>query len=207
MVSATATPHPSTTVRRVNTEWILLMVFAVAAIPMAPTDAVLFASGALAARGDLPLAAVIAAAAAGAATSDFINYLIGRTIGPAVTGRLKKRKAGQVALDWLTDQIDRRGELILVAARFVPCGGLAGALLSGAMGLRVRRFLPISLAGSVLWCTYAGLLGYLGGQLTGDPIYGFCLALVIALALGILFGKLAKQKRPEETGDPVLQDA
>jgi membrane-associated protein len=167
-------------------------VFLVAVVPLAPTEAVLVGCGVLAASGRLDLLPVVAVAALGCAVSDLLNYRIGRTVGGRALHRLIRRPAGHAAIDWLSRQVTRHGGTILIAARFVPGGGIAGAVLTGALGWPVRRFLPVSVAGSTLWTLYAVMIGYAGGKLVADPVLGMLLSVAVATALSVLAGALAR---------------
>ncbi|GDY30687.1 DedA family protein [Gandjariella thermophila] len=167
-------------------------VFLVAVVPLAPTEAVLVGCGVLAASGRLSLLPVLTVAALGCAASDLINYRVGRIVGGGALRRLRRKPAGRAALDWLTRRLARHGAPILVAARFVPGGGIAGAVLTGALGWPLRRFLPISAAGSTLWTVYAFMLGYAGGTLLEDPVLGMLLSVSVATALSVLAGALVR---------------
>jgi membrane protein DedA with SNARE-associated domain len=173
-------------------------VFLVAVVPLAPTEAVLIGCGVLAASGRLSPLPVVAVAALGCAVSDLVNYRVGRTVGGRALRRLRQRPSGRVAVDWLTRQVARHGGPILIAARFVPGGGIAGAVLTGALHWPVRRFLPVSAAGSILWTVYAVLIGYAGGTLVTDPVLGMLLSVAVAAALSVLAGALARASTPAE---------
>ncbi len=172
---------------------ILTTLFVVAAVPFAPTEAVLISASALAAGGTLSFPLVLVVGALGCATSDLVNYGIGRSIGPFAVTRARRRKATAAVLDWVSDRIHTRPVLILVAARFLPMGGILAAALCGTTRFPMRKFLPISLLGAGMWTVYAALLGYLGTSITGRPLLGIGVGLGLAMLLAAVSGLIGKR--------------
>jgi membrane-associated protein len=168
----------------------LLLAFAAADVlfPVVPSEAALIVAGVAAAVGRLELAGVIAAGATGAIIGDNVSYLVGRRVGRPI---LDRRFSGEQALSRL-ERVQRllrtRGPEIIVVARFVPGGRTAATLTAGITHMAwMRRFLPFTIVAGVVWATYAGLLGYLGGRLFVDrPILGLLVALGIAAVIGLL---------------------
>ncbi|AXX27555.1 VTT domain-containing protein [Actinosynnema pretiosum subsp. pretiosum] len=183
----------------------LLVLFAVAAVPLAPTEAVLIACGVLAASGELPLGAVIAVAAAGCTVADLVNLAIGRALGGRALARFERRAGSRAVLDWTRARLAGRGEAVLVAVRFVPGGGVVAALLVGALRWRALRFLPIAAVGSLLWSAYVGLLGYFGGTLLDDPVLALIASLAVATLIGVPAGvavRAAQRREALRDGGP-----
>jgi membrane protein DedA with SNARE-associated domain len=163
----------------------LITVFVVAVVPLVPTEAVLVGMGVLAASTGVSLLGVIAVAAVGCSLSDHVLYLLGRVAGERILGWWGDRSSGAAAMTWLTRNITRWGSPVLVAGRWVPGGGTVGAVLVGMLRWRLRRFTPTSAVGSLLWSTYAALLGYFGGSVTGRPVTGLLLSLAVAAVVGL----------------------
>ncbi|MEU4739053.1 DedA family protein [Actinosynnema sp. NPDC023658] len=166
----------------------LVVLFLVALVPMAPTEAVLIGCGVLAASGDLPLHAVIAVAALGCTLSDLVNFSIGRGLGMRALTRFSRRPRPRAVVAWTASQLATRGESILVAVRFVPGGGIVGALLAGSLRWPVRRFAPIAVVGAALWSAYTAVLGYFGGQLFSNPLVATLVSLAVAALVGVPIG-------------------
>jgi membrane-associated protein len=122
--------------------------------------------------------------------SDVVNFRLGGVFGVRALRKVECRSSARGVVGWMRSQLVVRGEPVLVAARFVPGGGLAGAVLAGGLCWPLRRFLPVSVAGSVLWTTYAVLLGYLGGRLVGQPLLAVLLSLAVAGAVSVLVGRV-----------------
>jgi membrane protein DedA with SNARE-associated domain len=164
----------------------LITVFVVAVVPLVPTEAVLVGMGVLAASTGVSLLGVIAVAAVGCSLSDHVLYLLGRVAGGRVLGWWGGRSSGAAAMAWLTRNVTRWGPPVLVVGRWVPGGGTVGAVLVGMLRWRLRRFTPTSAVGSLLWSTYAALLGYIGGSVTGQPVTGLLVSLAVAAVVGLL---------------------
>jgi membrane protein DedA with SNARE-associated domain len=182
----------------------LVTVFVVAVVPLVPTEAVLVGMGVLAASTGGSLLGVIAVATVGCSLSDHVLYLLARLAGGRVLGWWGGRSSGAAAaMAWLTRNVTRWGPPALVAGRWAPGGGTAGAMLVGMLRWRLRRFTPTSAVGSLLWSTYAVLLGYFGGSVTGRPVAGLLLSLAVATVVGLLTGVVIRRtQRPVVDGQP-----
>ncbi|MEV0677228.1 DedA family protein [Actinosynnema sp. NPDC050436] len=172
----------------------LLVLFVVAAVPLLPTEAALIGSGVLAASGELPLPAVIAVAAVGCFVADLVNYSVGRFAGARAVRRFR-RPGARAVVGWTADRLAARGEVALVAVRWVPGGGVVGALVAGSLRWPVRRFAPVAFVGSVLWCAYTGLLGYVGGRVVEEPLVALALSWGVALLAGVPVGVAVRAAR------------
>lgn len=184
----------------------LLTAFVIAAIPFIPTEPVLVGLGVLLASADASPLVLIAVASVGCSISDHVLYLLGRVAGGRALGRLRSRRSGAAALDWLTRNVTRWGAPVLVAGRWVPAGGTVGAVFAGLLHWRVVRFTPASLVGSALWATYATMLGYLGGAATDQPVFGFVLSLAVATSVGLATSALVRraQRRSDDERSSAL---
>jgi len=166
-----------------SSPWAYLAILAVAAldalVPLVPSEATVISAGVLAGTGELSIALVIAAGAAGALAGDNGAYVLGRTLGPRFGSRIPRRRR-----EWADQQLERRGGTIVLAARFVPGGRTATTLTAGLVRMPWRRFAAYSLLAACVWASFASLLGYLGGaKFEDDPHYAFALA--AALAVGV----------------------
>jgi membrane protein DedA with SNARE-associated domain len=163
----------------------LVTMFVVGFVPLMPTEPVLVGMGVFAAQGKLPLFAVIATATVACVLSDHMLYFVGRTGGAWAIQRLARRPSVRAAHDWLTGRITRWGAPVLVIGRWLPAGGTIGDLLAGTLRWRLLRFMPVSIIGSALWCTYVAMIGFFGGAVTDNAFYGVLLSLGVAAVLGV----------------------
>jgi membrane-associated protein len=184
------------------------LVFLVGFVPLLPTEPVLISCGVLAASGKLPLQWVVLTAVVSCVLADLVNYSVGRRIGQPAIARFAQRRTPAAVLEWIKERLARNAEPILVAGRWLPGGGTIGAVLCGSLRFPLRRFAMASMIGCTLWCLYATLLGYLGGQLANDDIplaLGVSLGIAAALSLpASMF--LRSQQRRQAAAAPVDTD-
>jgi membrane protein DedA with SNARE-associated domain len=152
--------------------------------PLVPSETTVIAAGVLAGAGDLSIALVIASAAAGAFLGDNLTYGVGRVFGDrliAWTSRSEKRKR---RFDWAERTLDERGGYLIVVARFIPGGRTVTMLVVGLLEMPWHRFARFDAVAAVFWASYAGLLGYVGGEVFEErPWLGLIVAFGIAFAI------------------------
>jgi membrane-associated protein len=170
-----------------------------ALLPFFPSETAAIAAGVLAAAGDLEIALVVAAAAAGAFLGDNGSYLVGRTAGNAAVSRLFSPAGGLARLEWAGRVLDRRGPSLIVVARFVPGGRTAVTLTAGLTRMRGRRFVPAAALAALLWASFASGLGYLGGNaFEDDPWRGFAVAVGLAVLIVLAVEVVRRLRRPKK---------
>jgi membrane protein DedA with SNARE-associated domain len=167
--------------------WTYLFLFAVSAldaiIPFVPSETSVILAGVLASTGDLHLVFVILFAAAGAVVGDNGSYWIGRTVGHRFVDRFFKGERRK-QVDWAHRQVEQRGGYLIIIGRFIPGGRIVVTLSCGMLEMPWRRFLTFDVVAGLVWATYAAMLGYVGGStFEEDPLKGFILAFVVALAI------------------------
>ena len=80
--------------------------------------------------------------------------------------------------------LDGHGPWIIPTARFVPGGRTAVTFSAGTVSMRWRRFFLADLR-RMIWATYSGLLGYLGGRAFESASWkSYAMAFGIAGAIG-----------------------
>ena len=182
------------------------LVFLVGFVPFLPTEPVLISCGVLAASGKLPLTWVLVVATISCVLADLVNYSIARRLGRPAIARFAHRRTPMAVLDWITARLERSAEPILIAGRWMPGGGTIGAVVCGSLRFPLRRFAMASGIGCTLWCLYATMLGYIGGQLADDDIpLALCVSLGIAALLSLPAGVfLRNQRRRLSVADEVV---
>ena len=183
---------------------VFLFAFLDALVPIVPSETAVITAGVVAASGDLSLGLIIPAAAAGAFLGDNTAYLIGRRFGGRLTDRFFSGEKATERMAWAEVQLSERGGELIVVARFIPGGRTAVALSAGTLGYPWRRFVVFDLAATLIWASYAALLGYYGGR-TFESFWGLALALTTAFAIagGIeLVRWLQRRRRARRAGRP-----
>lgn len=174
--------------------WFLALVLVIAlldsVLPVVPSETTVIIGGvAASAAGDAPypVILVIIAGAIGAFLGDNLSYLIGFSFSDNVQRRAEKKPATARRLEWAADQIEERGGLLLITARFIPGGRTALTLSSGLTRQPRRWFAGWVAVAACIWATYAAVLGYaFGERFENDHTLAFVLAFVAALSITLL---------------------
>src|SRR5579864_1973227 len=158
-----------------------------APVPAMPT---LVVAGAVAASGDLSLAAILVVALVACLLGDLPWYWAGRHFGGAVTRTLCRISLSPDSCVRNSEmQFERWGRRMLVVAKFVPGLSTVAPPLVGAMGLPLHLFLLLDGFASLLWAGVPVALGYVFAA----QIDGLLAALANAgtLALELVLGLFA----------------
>lgn len=174
--------------------------------PFLPGDSLLFATGAVAARGALNPWATFALLAFAAFAGNVSNYAIGRGIGPRVftattrtglVGRLMNREY----LDRAHEFFERYGGKAVVLARFMPIIRTFVPFVAGAGRMTWTRFLAYSAAGAIGW---VGLCLWSGVWFGNIPAVSTHFSLVtIGIVIVSLLPMLVEYIRQRRGGPPV----
>lgn len=142
----------------------------VVVMPFLPGDSLLFAAGAICARGDgaMNIGILIALLIVAAVLGDNSNYAIGRYLGGwAVKLKIGKRQlVKQAYIDKTQAFFDKYGTKAIIMARFVPIVRTFTPFVAGVGKMNyMRKFLPYDVAGGVLWISSMSLAGYALGNI------------------------------------------
>src|SRR5262249_6504138 len=155
-----------------------------ALVPVVPSETAVITAGVVASTGDLNLAAIVAAAAAGPVVGGSTAYWVGRRFGGRVVDRFFSGEQSQRRIDWAEQQLSERGGELIVVARFIPGGRTAVTVSAGLLEFPWGRFVAFDAVAAVGWALYASLLGYFRGPaFAGPPWEGRRRALGIAVAV------------------------
>ena len=156
-------------------------------IPVVPSETMVIIGGVAAGLGDLNVAAVIAVGAAGAFLGDNMSFEIGLRAKDSVTRWYGKSEKRSKRLVWADQQIEERGGLPLITARFIPGGRTLLTLSCGVTGQPHKWFAKWVGTAAVIWASYAALLGYVGGKTFEDNhTLAFVVAFTTAVSVTIL---------------------
>ena len=127
-----------------------------------PAYPVLMVTGALAARGQLNLAALLGTAVAACLLADTVWFLIGGWMGRRVLRLLCRISLSPDGCVRQTESIYTRfGAPSLMVAKFVPGFATVATAMAGAMRIRRRPFLMFDAVGATLWAGVGLALGWL----------------------------------------------
>ena len=179
--------------------WTYAVIIGVAAldalVPLVPSEATVISAGVLAGAGDLQLAFVIAAAAAGAYAGDSSAYWLGRGLDHRLARRLFRGEKGVERRAWAEQTLARHGGPLIFGARFIPGGRTATTVTAGLVTMRWILFATFAALAAVGWASYAALLGYIGGRaFENNPLWGLLIGFGLA-ALTFLIVEVARRAR------------
>lgn len=170
--------------------WFILVIFIIAlldsVVPVVPSESTVIIGGIAAGQGDQLLFLVIIMGAVGAFCGDSIAYFLGKRFRPFVTRILgRKNGDGDEKMAKAAAQIDKRGGLLLVTARFIPGGRTLMTLSCGATERNYKKwFLPWDIVAASVWASYAAIIGYFFGDLFEDD-HSKAFWLAFGTALGV----------------------
>ena len=169
--------------------WIYVLLFAIVfcetglvVTPFLPGDSLLFVAGAVAAAGDMNIAAVMATLIAAALCGDNVNYFVGRWIGPRVFHFEKSRWFNPAHLQRAHAFYEKHGGKTIILARFVPIVRTYVPFVAGVGAMPYARYLTYCILGAMIWVVSLCLLGYWFGN---QPVVKNNLTAVILLIVAI----------------------
>lgn len=174
--------------------------------PILPGDSLLFAAGALSARGGLNVHYLVLIIMVAAIIGDTVNYSIGKYFGEKLF-RTQSRFFKKEYLDKTHDFYARYGNKTIVFCRFVPIVRTFAPFIAGVGKMNYLKFMAYNVVGAIAW----SLLFVYGGYFFGNiPIIRRSLTLMIFLIIGISLlplafeifkgWKMRKEKREELRG-------
>src|SRR5215203_821100 len=132
--------------------------------PFLPGDSLLFAIGALGARGigiNLPLVTVLLIAAA--ILGDAVNYWVGYKLGPAVFKREDSKLLNKKHLLRAQEFYETYGGKTIILARFVPIVRTFAPFVAGVGRMNFFRFWLYNIVGGIAWVVICVAAGYFFG--------------------------------------------
>ena len=171
--------------------WMYFMLFVVVFLetgvvvtPFLPGDSLLFAAGALCARGDLAVGWLFLLLLLAAVLGDTLNYSIGYLVGPRAfrgRGRLFKREH----LDRTHQFYERHGGKTIVLARFIPIIRTFAPFVAGIGRMSYGRFVTYNVLGGLLWTVLFVFGGYYFGN---QPLVkrNFTLVILAIIVISLL---------------------
>lgn len=194
--------------------WFLAIVLIIAlldsVIPVVPSETTVIIGGvAASAAGDgpYPLILVIVAGAIGAFLGDNISYELGHRASHLVERKAARKESTAKKLKWASDQIEERGGLLLITARFIPGGRTLLTLSCGFTHQSHRWFAGWVAVAVTIWASYAAILGYtFGSQFEDDHTLAFVLAFGAALTITVVI-ELIRYARKKMTANALEKTA
>jgi membrane-associated protein len=158
--------------------WVYALLFAIifaetglVVTPILPGDSLLFACGALAARGAMDLWVLLPLLFTAAVIGDAVNYSAGRYFGPKIFGAHDRQGFWHRLLnrDHLAQAhafFEKYGGMAIVSGRFVPIVRTFVPFVAGAGYMTYATFSVYNVAGAAVWVGVCVMAGYLFGGIT-----------------------------------------
>src|SRR6185312_14572801 len=153
-----------------------------------PGETALVAAAALAARGHMKIALVVAVAAAAAIIGDAAGYWIGRRGGIAFVRRFGTFfRMDDAKLAHVRRFFERHGAKTVFFGRFIALLRTWAALFAGMGEMPYAQFTLYNASGGIIWAAVFGTVGYLFGRnlvriqnIVGDASWALAAVIVVA---------------------------
>ena len=132
--------------------------------PFLPGDSLLFAAGAVCARGDLSIWAMLGLLVLAAFTGNAVNYSVGRFIGPRIFNS-SFRLLNKQYLDRAHAFFESYGGKAIVLGRFVPIVRTFVPFVAGAAQMTTAVFVSYNAVGAVAWVALCLFTGWFFGNI------------------------------------------
>ena len=169
--------------------------------PFLPGDSLLFAVGALIAKGDTGLDIYIMGMLliAGAIMGNTVNYFLGIYFGPKVF------KPGNriLKVDYYNktqDYFDKKGGSMLVISRFMPIFRTLAPFVAGVGKMNFGQFTYYNVVGGVLWIVSFLGIGFIFGNITiiKDNFTYVMLVILVLTVLPAIFAAIKARRTMSE---------
>jgi membrane protein DedA with SNARE-associated domain len=181
-----------------------------ACIPV-PSEATMMFAGFEVSDGDLTLLGVIAAGVAGELVGCLIAYAAGYYGRIELLERNKLIHIDHKRLDQADGWFKKHGDITVFVGRLLPLVRAFISLPAGVAEMPLRRFVPFTLAGSVIWLSGLALIGRAVGDNWEDwhRKLAFLDYVVVAAAIAAIAYLLIRRRRGrgEPAGDAEEQPA
>ena len=176
--------------------------------PFLPGDSLLFAIGAIGARGigiNLPLITVLLIVAA--ILGDAVNYWIGYRLGPAVFKRDDSRLLNKKHLLKAQEFYEKYGGKTIILARFVPIVRTFAPFVAGVGKMNFFRFWVFNVVGAIAWVVICVGAGWLFGnvEFVKKNFELVIIAIIVISVLPMAFEFWQARKEAKRGGSALLQ--
>ncbi len=165
--------------------------------PFLPGDSFLFATGVMAAVGNLELVILIPLLLSAAIIGDTTNYFIGRTLGDRVYEKGKMLFINKKHLEKARDFYMKNGLKAIIMARFVPIIRTFAPFVAGVSTMPYGTFIRYSIIGSLIWVPLFTLAGFFFGEIDfiAENIGLIGIGIIVVSVLPIIIGFLRSRKK------------
>ncbi|WP_394941607.1 DedA family protein [Psychromicrobium sp. YIM B11713] len=135
---------------------------------------------------------LMAGGAIGAILGDNTAYWIGSKVGTAGFKWMRRPKVAK-AMEWARMELDKRGAVLVLTARYIPVGRVAVNFTAGATRYPWRKFVWLDAIASITWSAYGVAIGTFAGHwIRNNHLLGVAIAIVFAIIMGFVVDHLMK---------------
>lgn len=166
---------------------------------LVPGETAVVIGGVIAARGDLAPALLIALVWGGAFAGDMLSFFIGRRLGRGFLDAHGERLRIGPAQRARTERFfERHGGKAILLGRFVGVLRALTPFVAGTSGIALRRVLPYSVAGTLIWATTFTLVGYAFAdsfETAGETVTRIVTVAAVTVGAGLLTTAALRRRR------------
>ncbi len=168
--------------------------------PFLPGDSLIFAVGALCAKGMFNTPGVYLMLCCAAVLGDTVNYHIGHMLREKVESKQEIRFIKREYLERTQAFFERHGGKTIIIARFIPIIRTFAPFVSGVGRMSYTRFISYNAVGGILWVTIALFSGYFFGNipLVKDNFSLVIIGIVIISVIPGVVVYLKEKRKPNE---------
>ena len=133
--------------------------------PILPGDSLLFAVGALAAKGGLNVFTVFVLLSIAAILGDTVNYWVGKIVGPRVFSSENSRWLNKEHLQRTHEFYEKYGGKTIIIARFMPIIRTFAPFVAGIGQMSYGKFILYNIVGGIVWIGGFLYAGYFFGNI------------------------------------------
>lgn len=168
---------------------------------LVPGETAVVIGGVVAARGDLVLPLLIALVWAGAFAGDMVSFFIGRRLGRGFLDAHGERLRISRAHRERTERFfERHGGKAILLGRFVGILRALTPFVAGTSGIALRRVLPYSAAGTLIWATTFTVVGYAFAdsfETAGETVTRIVMVAAVIVGATLLAAAALRRRRTE----------
>jgi membrane-associated protein len=167
-------------------------------MPFLPGDSLLFAVGAICARGSLNLTLIIFLLIIAAFLGDTLNYFIGKFVGKKVFDSEDSIWLNKKHLVKAQNFYEKYGAKTIIIARFIPIVRTFAPFVAGVGVMNYSRYMLFNLLGGALWVILFTMLGFVFGNLPAVQA-NFKIVILAIIVISILPGvfEFYREKRKQ----------
>lgn len=133
--------------------------------PFLPGDSLLFAIGALSARGDLDIGIILVSLTIAAILGDTVNYRVGAFFKERILRGEKIRFIRETHIERTKEFYEDYGGKTIIIGRFIPIIRTFAPFVAGIGTMEYKKFLAYNVIGGIIWISIFTIAGYYFGNL------------------------------------------